>query len=59
MNIVAFYTDPDGWEDTEKLTRWSKREEALEDFQDFGDDVSKILGLTEPELSVVSISPHA
>jgi salicylate hydroxylase len=55
MNIVAFYTDPNDWEDTEKLTKWSKREEALEDFKDFGHDVTKILELTEPELNTVHI----
>jgi salicylate hydroxylase len=55
MNIVAFYVDPNDWEDTEKLTKWSKREEALKDFKDFGHDVTKILELTEPELNMVHI----
>jgi len=56
---VAFYSDPNEWEDPQKLTRPAKREDALRDFQAFGPIARKILGLVEPELDVVSYPNHS
>jgi salicylate hydroxylase len=56
LNIVAFYTSKDEWADYPRLIRTGTREEALRDFADYGHDVTELLKLVEPELSVVSLS---
>ncbi|KAH8886172.1 FAD/NAD(P)-binding domain-containing protein [Thozetella sp. PMI_491] len=55
MNVVAFYSDPTEWENTQKLTRSAKREDALHDFQAFGPIARKTLELVEPNLDVWAI----
>jgi salicylate hydroxylase len=55
MNVVAFHTTEDEWSDSNKLTKPAAREDALRDFERFGDNVRNVLKLAEPELDVVSI----
>ena len=59
MNVVAFHTTEDEWSDSHKLTIPATREDALRDFEEFGDNVRNVLELAEPNLDVVSISPPA
>ena len=55
MNVVAFHTTEEEWADSNKLTAPATREDALRDFEGFGDNVRNVLKLAEPELDVVSI----
>lgn len=54
LNIVAFTTTENDWPDHERLTMPAKREDALKDFKGYGDDVTKLLQLCQPELDIVS-----
>lgn len=54
LNIVAFTTTTNDWPDHERLTMPAKREDALKDFKGYGDDVTKLLQLCQPELDIVS-----
>jgi salicylate hydroxylase len=53
LNIVAFHTTPDRWTDHTRLTRDGTREEALRDFAGYGPNVTKLLKLCDPKLSIV------
>jgi salicylate hydroxylase len=55
LNIVAFHTTPDDWEDHERTTKMASREDAFRDFAGFGKDVQSLLKLADPELAVVSL----
>jgi salicylate hydroxylase len=54
LNIVAFHTTSQDWPDIQKLTRTATRDDALRDYDGFGQSVKRILQLTEKELDVVS-----
>jgi salicylate hydroxylase len=54
LNMVAFYEDQNEWTDDRRLTKMSTREDALNDFKDFGPDVTKIMSLVQPQLPIVS-----
>ncbi len=54
MNVVAFHTSAEPWQDSRKNTRVGTRDEALRDFAGYGQDVRRILQLTQPSLNVVS-----
>jgi salicylate hydroxylase len=54
LNMVAFYEDQNEWADDRRLTKMSTREDALNDFKDFGPDVTKIMSLVQPQLPIVS-----
>lgn len=54
LNIVAFTTTKNDWPDHDRLTMPAKREDALKDFEGFGDDVTKLLQLCQPDLDIVS-----
>lgn len=56
MNVVAFHTSAKDWPDSQKLVAPAKREDALRDFSDFGDNVKNVLKLAQPELDCVSTS---
>jgi salicylate hydroxylase len=53
LNIVAFKTNDEDWPDYSRLTRPVKREQALEDFKDFGPSVIELLRLAKPDLDCV------
>ena len=55
MNVVAFRTSEDDWRDNSRLTKPAKREDALRDFEGYGDNVMSVLKLADPELDIVSI----
>ncbi|KAL5000346.1 hypothetical protein BDV10DRAFT_37208 [Aspergillus recurvatus] len=55
LNIVAFHTTPDPWIDYTRLTRDGTREEALRDFAGYGPNVTKLLKLCDPKLSIWAI----
>ncbi|KAF7334926.1 Salicylate hydroxylase [Mycena venus] len=55
LNMVAFHEDKSDWADDQHMTRPSTREAALEDFKDFGHDVTKVLELTPAENSIWAI----
>ncbi len=55
LNVVAFHEDENDWTDHVHLTRWSTRQEAMDDFKDFSSDVQKIISLVQEELSVWAI----
>lgn len=55
LNIVAFHTTKDDWPDYQKLTRPAKREDALRDFEGYGNDVTNLLQLCQPTLDVWAI----
>ncbi|KAK6074881.1 Salicylate hydroxylase 3 [Seiridium cupressi] len=55
LNIVAFRTTKDDWPDYSKLTRPAKRDDALRDFKGHGDNVTKLLKLTNENLDVWAI----
>jgi salicylate hydroxylase len=54
MNIVAFHESDGTWEDTERLTKPGRREDALRDFAGWSDNVTKLLSMCEEELPIVS-----
>lgn len=55
MNVVAFWTNPDPWPSTSKLTLPSEKEHVYEDFKDFGPTVHKIIDMLEPNLDCWAI----
>ncbi|KAL4921513.1 hypothetical protein BDW62DRAFT_219595 [Aspergillus aurantiobrunneus] len=55
LNIVAFHTTPDPWTEYPRLTRDGTRDEALRDFAGYGPNVTKLLKLCEPQLSIWAI----
>ncbi|KAK4547539.1 hypothetical protein LTR36_000496 [Oleoguttula mirabilis] len=55
MNVVAFHTTSDEWPDAKHLTMPAKKEQAYEDFKDFGPTVHKIIDMLEPELDCWAI----
>jgi salicylate hydroxylase len=54
LNIVAFHTTDEDWDDYEKTTKMSNRENVLRDFAGFGEDIQRLLNLTNEPLNVVS-----
>lgn len=55
LNIVAFHTSEHDWDDYQRLTKPAKREDALEDFKDYGPNVLELLKLTKPDLDIWAI----
>ncbi|KAL5343596.1 hypothetical protein BJX70DRAFT_115464 [Aspergillus crustosus] len=55
VNIVAFHTTSDPWKEYPRLTRDGTREEALRDFAGYGPNVTKLLKLCDPKLSIWAI----
>lgn len=58
FNMVAFREDEGEWADHSKLTKQAHREDALNDFKDFGEDVNKVLRLVKPDLDIVSSNAY-
>jgi salicylate hydroxylase len=56
MNLVAFVTSDKEWPSDVHLTLPATREEALEDFKDFGPNVLKLIGMTKEKPERVSTS---
>jgi salicylate hydroxylase len=56
---VAFKTNDEDWPDYSRLTRPVKREQALQDFKDFGPSVIELLKLAKPDLDCVCPVPQA
>ncbi|KAK5310785.1 hypothetical protein LTR93_011940 [Exophiala xenobiotica] len=55
LNVVAFKTTSDPWPDFQRLSRPATRGQALSDFAGYGRNVTKILHLVKPDLSVWAI----
>ncbi|KAF9885231.1 hypothetical protein FE257_000591 [Aspergillus nanangensis] len=55
LNIVAFHTSREPWSDYPRLTRQGTRDEVLRDFAGYGHNVTSLLKLTDPQLSVWAI----
>ncbi|CAG9986792.1 unnamed protein product [Clonostachys byssicola] len=55
MNVVAFHTSEEEWEDSERNVRTATRADALHDFAGYGEDVNKILQLMDDKLNVWAI----
>ena len=55
MNVVAFTTTDKEWPDSQRLTLPAKREDALRDFERFGDNVKNVLKLADPDLDIWAI----
>ncbi|KAK0387824.1 hypothetical protein NLU13_4069 [Sarocladium strictum] len=55
LNIVAFHTTEEDWEDYERTTKQSAREDAFRDFAGFGTDIQNLLKLTDETLNVWAI----
>ncbi|KAL4803787.1 hypothetical protein BDV18DRAFT_39465 [Aspergillus unguis] len=55
LNIVAFHTTEEEWKEYPRLTRDGTRDEALRDFAGYGPNVTKLLKLCEPKLSIWAI----
>ncbi|KAL4932588.1 uncharacterized protein BDV17DRAFT_167919 [Aspergillus undulatus] len=55
LNIVAFHTTDEEWNDYARLTRDGTRDEALRDFANYGPNVTKLLKLCEEKLSIWAI----
>ncbi|PWY82488.1 salicylate hydroxylase [Aspergillus eucalypticola CBS 122712] len=55
LNIVAFHTTTDEWAEYPRLTRQGTRDEVLRDFAGYGPNVTNLLKLTDPQLSVWAI----
>ena len=55
VNIVAFKTNSGDWPDYNRLTRPARREDALQDFREFGPRVIDLLKLAKPELDCWAI----
>ena len=53
LNIVAFRTDPNEWDNPKKMTKTAHRQDALDDFKGYNSQVRNLLKLTEETLSVV------
>jgi hypothetical protein len=53
LNIVAFHTSADDWDDYERTTKVVSRQDALRDFAGYGPDVLGLLKLTQEQLNVV------
>lgn len=54
LNIVAFHTTKEPWENCNQTTAPSTREEMLRTFSHFGSEVLNLLGLASPQLDIVS-----
>jgi salicylate hydroxylase len=54
LNIVAFRTTSNDWQDHSRLVRPAKQEDALKDFEGAGANVIGLLKLTKPDLDMVS-----
>lgn len=54
MNLVAFVTADKPWPSEDRLTLPATREEALEDFKEFGPNVLSLIRLTKSNLDRVS-----
>ena len=50
MNVVAFKTNEDDWPDAKRLTLPATREQAKEDFKDFGPTIHKIIDMLDSNL---------
>ncbi|KAF5000514.1 hypothetical protein FGRMN_1681 [Fusarium graminum] len=55
LNIVAFRTDPNEWDNPKKMTKTAHRQNALDDFKGYNSLVRNLLELTEETLSVWAI----
>jgi len=55
LNIVAFHTTDQDWQNSEKLTAPAKREDALRDFAGYSEEVIKLLKLTHENLDTWAI----
>ncbi|KAH7174606.1 uncharacterized protein B0J16DRAFT_418076 [Fusarium flagelliforme] len=55
LNIVAFRTDPNEWDNPKKMTKTAHRQDALDDFKGYNSQVRNLLKLTEETLSVWAI----
>lgn len=55
LNVVAFYSDPNEWTDSDRLIREGTREQALADFADWGEPVRKLLSMCDEKLPIWGI----
>ncbi|KAH6993635.1 hypothetical protein EDB82DRAFT_524718 [Fusarium venenatum] len=55
LNIVAFRTDPNEWDNPSKMTKTAHRQDALDDFKGYNSLVRNLLALTEETLSIWAI----
>ncbi|RAO71004.1 uncharacterized protein BHQ10_007016 [Talaromyces amestolkiae] len=55
LNLVAFRTTTDEWEDRVHLTKPARQEDLLKDFEDWAPYIQKLLKLTKPELDIWAI----
>lgn len=53
LNLVAFRTTADEWEDRVHLTKPARQEDLLKDFEGWAPYIQKLLKLTNPELDIV------
>lgn len=53
LNLVAFRTTTDEWEDHVRLTKPARQEDLLKDFESWAPYIQTLLKLTEPELDIV------
>lgn len=56
LNLVAFRTTSEDWPDAQRLTRSGELDELLQEFEDYGPAVIRLLKLLDPKLNVVSNS---
>ncbi|KAL6831524.1 FAD/NAD(P)-binding domain-containing protein [Trichoderma sp. SZMC 28015] len=55
LNLVAFRTTSEDWPDAQRLTRSGELDELLQEFEDYGPAVIKLLKLLDPKLNVWAI----
>src|SRR4051812_18860528 len=53
LNLVAFKTTSEDWEDPSHLTKPARQEDLLRDFEGYAPYIQKLLKLTKPDLDIV------
>ena len=55
MNVVAFKTNDNDWPDAKRMTLPATKEQATEDFKDFGPTIRKIIDMLDSDLDCWAI----
>jgi salicylate hydroxylase len=53
MNLVAFKTASEPWDDTARMTKPASQEDLLRDFAGYKPYIQKMIVLTKPEMDIV------
>lgn len=55
LNLVAFKTTSEDWDDASRLTKPAHQEDLLRDYDAYAPYIKNLLKLTKPDLDIVGI----